>query len=63
MQENFIQNKTYHKSDLLTKGEYEKCTFNHGNYSESDFSGYKFIDCIFNDCNFEPGKTEQNNTD
>ena len=60
MQETYILNKTFERSETLTKGEYENCTFNSCNFSDANFSDYKFIDCTFNDCNLSLSKI--NNT-
>jgi uncharacterized protein YjbI with pentapeptide repeats len=50
MKEIFITNKTFDRNDLLTKGEYENCTFNSCNFAEKNLSDFKFKDCI-NSCN------------
>src|SRR5690606_4481279 len=59
-QENYIQDKTFGKDDLTTKGEYENCIFNSCNFAENDLLEFKFTDCIFNGCNFSLAKL--NNT-
>ena len=43
--------ETFDKKDFtgtpLQKGAYENCVFNHCNFSTSDLSSIRFIDCIF----------------
>jgi uncharacterized protein YjbI with pentapeptide repeats len=56
MQEVYIQDKTFNRSDSLAKGEYENCTFNGCNFNDTDLSEFKFIDCAFNGCNFSLAK-------
>jgi len=51
MQESFIQDKTFEKTDTILKAEYENCIFLNCNFSESDLSEYKFIECDFKQCN------------
>lgn len=51
-QEDYIQDKTFDKGELLTKSEYENCIFNNGDFADKDLSGFKFIDCTFRGCNF-----------
>lgn len=41
----------------IVKAEYDHCTFSGLDLSDSDFSGYKFVDCTFNDCNLSLVKT------
>lgn len=50
-QENYIENKTFERDNLLKKGEYENCNFNGYDFYEKDLTDYKFIDCVFNNCN------------
>ncbi|MFN5619922.1 MAG: pentapeptide repeat-containing protein [Flavobacteriales bacterium] len=47
----YITDKTFDRLEILQKGEYENCIFNHCNFADADFSGYKFTDCIFHSCN------------
>lgn len=51
MPESLFIDKSFDKCSLLPKGEYENCTFNSCQLAESNLSGYKFIDCVFNDGN------------
>lgn len=60
MPETYTHNKTFDRTDTLAKGEYENCIFNSCNFSDQDFSHYKFIDCTFNSCNLSLAKL--NNT-
>ncbi|WP_036600884.1 pentapeptide repeat-containing protein [Olivibacter sitiensis] len=54
MPELVLLDKTFSKADLeqnpLVKGEYENCVFNNGQFAHGQLGGYKFIDCVFNDC-------------
>ncbi len=43
--------RTILSSSPLQKGEYEQCTFDNGNFPEHDFSGFRFINCVFINCN------------
>jgi uncharacterized protein YjbI with pentapeptide repeats len=47
----YITDQTFDRLEILQKGEYENCTFNHCNFADADFSGYKFNECVFNSCN------------
>ena len=60
MEEKYIQDKTFDRNDLLTKGEYENCIFNSCNFFDNDLSDFKFTDCQFNACNLSMAKL--NNT-
>jgi len=55
----FTEDKTFEKSELLSKGEYENCIFNNCNFTDFDLSEYQFIDCTFNDCNLSMVKTNK----
>ncbi len=35
----------------MQRGEYENCTFVNCDLTEGDFTGFKFIDCVFEGCN------------
>lgn len=59
MQEIYIQDKIFDKNDLLTKGEYENCTFNNCNFADNDLSECKFTNCTFNDCNLSLTKLDR----
>ena len=51
MQDTFIHGKTFDLIEVLSKGEYEGCTFNNCIFANQDFSEFKFIACAFNSCN------------
>jgi fluoroquinolone resistance protein len=55
MEEIYREDETYDKIDFksnpLTKGEYENCSFINCDFSNSDLSDYKFADCEFSECN------------
>ena len=54
MEQDYIEGKTFDKLDrerLLTKGEYENCTFSNCDFSNADFSNIKFVECEFKSCN------------
>lgn len=54
--ENYIQDKTFDKSNSLTKGEYENCIFNNCNLADQDLSQFRFTDCTFRGCNLSLAK-------
>jgi uncharacterized protein YjbI with pentapeptide repeats len=56
MNETYFTDQTFARIETLTKGEYEGCTFNSCNFSDSDLSGNKFSDCTFNGCNLSLAK-------
>ncbi len=56
MQEIYILDKTFDKSSLLAKGEYENCIFNAVDLAGSDLSDFTFIDCTFSNCNLSLAK-------
>ena len=56
MKDIYIIDKTFDRSDSLTKGEYENCTFNSCNLADSHLSEFKFTDCTFNSCNLSLAK-------
>ena len=56
MNETYFTDQTFDRIETLTKGEYEGCTFNSCNFSDSDLSGNKFSDCEFNECNLSLAK-------
>jgi len=47
----FVAEKTFDKVNALSVGEYELCIFTACDFSNKDFSGFKFIECEFRDCN------------
>ena len=55
----YITDKTFDHNATLTKGEYEGCTFNNGDFSQNDLSGYKFTDCTFRGCHLSLAKLER----
>ena len=52
MPNTYFEAKTFLPTDLpLVPGEYEQCTFQDADLSNTDLSGYKFADCTFLRCN------------
>lgn len=49
--ENYMEGRTFGKDDVLTKGEYENCTFNNRDFTSEGLSGYTFNNCTYNSCN------------
>jgi uncharacterized protein YjbI with pentapeptide repeats len=49
--ENKIFEKIIHAESPLIAGEYENCRFLYCDFSNGDFSAYKFIECEFEACN------------
>lgn len=47
----YFESQVFEGSTGLQRGEYENCTFVNCDLSESDFNGFKFIDCSFEGCN------------
>lgn len=45
------------KVSAIVKAEYDHCLFTGLDFTELDFSGYKFVECIFRDCNLGLVKT------
>jgi len=45
-----IDNQIFEKTDSLTQGEYENCTFKRCSFSKQDFSNYSFLECTFEHC-------------
>lgn len=55
MNKPYFENQRFEKVDFSEHppemGEYEKCSFLHCNFSNTDLSGLSFSDCVFTDCN------------
>jgi fluoroquinolone resistance protein len=54
--EHIITEQTFDKIDFspprrVVKGEYEYCAFNNCDFSTTDLSGIKFLECTFSGCN------------
>lgn len=56
MQEIFIHDETFDRTDSLIKGDYENCVFNSCNLANNDLSEYKFTNCTFHSCNLSLAK-------
>jgi fluoroquinolone resistance protein len=52
----YSTDKNYDQNHLLLKGEYERCTFKNINLVNSDLTNYRFIDCIFIECDLSLAK-------
>jgi len=48
--ENIVFENLDFRTELLKRGEYENSTFNKCNFLGCDLNSFKFIDCIFQDC-------------
>jgi uncharacterized protein YjbI with pentapeptide repeats len=48
----FIADKTFGKDAVLAKAEYDKCTFEHCDFSQKNLRGWRFSKCTFFNCNF-----------
>ncbi len=63
MEQVFIEEETFDKIDftqkLLSKGEYEYCTFLNRNLSYADLAEIKFLECEFSGCNLSLAKLTQ----
>lgn len=59
MEEVFFQDQSFNNINLLQKGEYDNCGFNQCDFSNSNLSGYKFTDCLFNSCNLSLTKLDK----
>lgn len=59
-QVNLIEEKTFDRSDVPSKGDYENCIFNGCDFGDKDLSEFKFTDCLFKGCNLSLAKL--NNT-
>lgn len=57
-EDQIIEYKDLSASPLL-KGTYDHCQFSHCDFSETDFSSFRFIECIFKDCNLSLAKVQQ----
>ncbi|MCD8538426.1 MAG: pentapeptide repeat-containing protein [Leadbetterella sp.] len=47
----YFESQVYDGVAGLQRGEYENCTFTNCDLAESDFTGFKFIDSVFEGCN------------
>lgn len=60
MSKNFIEDKTFGKTDFtstpLPKGDYERCEFLGCNFSSADLTGINFSECVFKDSDFSLAK-------
>ena len=51
--EDQVYESTSHESAQLLPGTYERCRFLQCNFSESDLSDYRFLECEFHHCNLD----------
>lgn len=49
----------FFREQPLAKGEYENCVFRKGDFAGANLSGFRFIDCSFQDCNLALAKLSQ----
>jgi len=60
MERNYFEDRVFEKEDFteipFNPGEYENCTFNGCNFSDTDLSHITFTECTFNGCNLSLAK-------
>ena len=56
MEKNYFVGESYSKIHQLQTGEYEDCIFQKAELESQDFTGFKFVDCVFEDSNLSLAK-------
>ena len=59
MNQTYITDQTFDRTEYLSKNEYENCVFNSCSFKDNSLAGFKFIDCTFNSCNLSVNKLNQ----
>lgn len=59
MNQAYISDQTFERTENLTKSEYENCVFKSCSFEDNSLSGFKFIDCTFISCNLSLSKLNQ----
>lgn len=59
MNQTYISDQTFDKTENLTKSEFDNCVFNACTFEDNSIAGFKFIACTFNNCNLSLSKLNQ----